>query len=95
MRKIGHLIAGTALSAGLGVASAGEAPTVLGSVEYQAMSAQEMTQVTGEAGGKHRRRGRIVNVNNNTNTNTACAALVAAVCAGDDITISILAAPPA
>jgi hypothetical protein len=91
MRKVGHVIAGTALSVGLGVASAGEAPTVLGSVEYQAMSAQEMTQVTGEAG--KRRRGRIVNVNTNTNTNTACAALIA-VCAGDDITVSILSPPP-
>jgi hypothetical protein len=60
----------------------------LGSIDYQAMNSHEMTQVTGEAGGKRWRRGGIVNRNTNTNTNTACAAALA-VCAGDDITVTV------
>ncbi len=74
MRKLTGLIAGAALTFGVGAANAGETPEILGAVDYQAMSTVEMSSITGE-----RRRGikivnRNTNTNNNTNTATACAA---------------------
>ena len=79
--------AGLALTLGMGVATAGPAPAsdILGSVQYQAMSGQQMASVTGEAGGKKRARIVIRNVNNNTNTNTNTVCLIG--CAGGDINI--------
>jgi hypothetical protein len=76
--------AGLALTLGMGVATAGPAPAsdILGSVQYQAMSSQQMASVTGET----RPRIRIRNVNNNTNTNTNTVCLAA--CAGGDINIA-------
>ena len=75
--------AGLALTLGMGVATAGPAPSsdILGTVHYQAMSSQQMVSVTGETGKK--KKIVIRNVNNNTNTNTVC--LLA--CAGGDIDI--------
>jgi hypothetical protein len=92
MGKMGQLMAGTALGVGLGVASAGEAPTASGSIEYQATSSQEMTQVL-EEGGK-RSRQRIVIINRTTNTNTACASNDLVICAGHDINITPAPPPP-
>ncbi len=73
--------AGLALSLGMGVATAGPASDILGSVQYQAMSGKQMASVTGET----KPRIRIRNVNNNTNTNTNTVCLLA--CAGGDIDI--------
>ena len=48
--KLKHVIAGTLLSACMGITYAGEPPRILGSVEYQALSQQEMSSITGEGG---------------------------------------------
>ncbi len=49
-RKLKHVIAGTLLSACVGITYAGETPRILGSIEYQALSQQEMASITGEGG---------------------------------------------
>jgi hypothetical protein len=63
---------------GMGVAAADPAPAsdILGIVNYQAMSSQQIANVTSET----RPRNRIKNVNNTTNinTNTVCLAACAA-----------------
>ena len=86
--KLLHSVTGLALTVGMGVATAGPAPTsdILGSSHYQAMSSHQMASVTGEAGGKKRARIVIRNVNNNTNTNTNTVCL--ALCAGGDINVA-------
>ncbi len=49
--KLTHVIAGTLLSACVGITYAGEPSSILGSIEYQALSRQEMAQVVGQHGG--------------------------------------------
>ena len=49
--KLKHVIAGTLLSACMGITYAGDAPRILGSIEYQALSQQEMSSITGQGGG--------------------------------------------
>ena len=48
MSKLTGFILGGALMLGMGAASAGETPEILGAVDYQAMSKAEMSRVTGE-----------------------------------------------
>ena len=50
-RKLKHVMAGTLLSACMGITYAGEAPRILGSIEYQALSQQAMASITGQGGG--------------------------------------------
>jgi hypothetical protein len=49
--KLKHVMAGTLLTACMGITYAGDAPRILGSIEYQALSQQEMAQVVGQGGG--------------------------------------------
>ena len=46
-----HVIAGTLLSACMGITYAGDAPRILGAIEYQALSQQAMASITGQGGG--------------------------------------------
>ena len=96
MSKFTGLIASALLTAGMGAATAGEAPQILGAADYQALSTSEMASVTGEHrnGHRHRHRGRINirNVNNNVNFNQQQQAQCLAICAGGDI--NVLAPPP-
>ena len=50
-RKLKHVMASTLLSACVGITYAGEAPRILGAIEYQALSQQEMAQIVGQHGG--------------------------------------------
>ncbi len=50
-RKLKHVMAGTLLSACVGITYAGDAPRIVGSIEYQALSQQEMAQIVGQYGG--------------------------------------------
>jgi hypothetical protein len=50
-RKLKHVIAGTLLTACMGITFAGETPSILGSIEYQALSQQAMASITGQGGG--------------------------------------------
>ena len=83
--KILQSVVGLGLTLGMGVATAGPAPSsdILGTAHYQAMSSQQMASVTGE--NKKRARIKIVNRNTNTNTNTNTVCLL--LCAGDDINV--------
>jgi hypothetical protein len=49
-RKLKHVMAGTLLSACMGITYAGETPSILGSIEYQALSQQAMSSITGQGG---------------------------------------------
>jgi hypothetical protein len=49
--KLKRVLAGTVLTACLGLTYAGETPSILGSIEYQALSQQEMAQIVGQHGG--------------------------------------------
>ena len=49
--KLTHVMAGTLLSACMGITYAGDAPRILGSIEYQALSQKAMSQVVGQGGG--------------------------------------------
>jgi hypothetical protein len=49
--KLKQVIAGTLLSACVGITYAGDAPRILGSIEYQALSQQAMASITGQGGG--------------------------------------------
>jgi hypothetical protein len=80
--KLAKVIAGAALTVGMGVATAGETPQILGAVDYQAMSTSQMSSITGE-----NRRIKIRNVNNNTNVNQQQQAQCLIGCAGGDINI--------
>jgi hypothetical protein len=82
MSKLTGVIAGAALTFGVGAAQGGEAPQILGAADYQAMSTSEMASITGE-----NRRIRIRNVNNNTNVNQQQQAQCVALCAGGDLNI--------
>jgi hypothetical protein len=88
MSKLTGFIAGAALTFGVGVASAGEAPEILGAADYQAMSSSQMSSITGE-----NRRIKIVNRNNNVNVNQQQQAQCAAVCAGGDVNVASAALP--
>jgi hypothetical protein len=92
--KLAKVIAGAALTVGIGAANAGETPEILGAVDYQAMSSSQMASITGEHRGHHH-RGRISirNVNNNVNVNQQQQAQCVALCAGGDI--NVLPLPPA
>jgi hypothetical protein len=46
-----HVIAATVLTACMGITYAGDAPRILGSIEYQALSQQAMAGITGQGGG--------------------------------------------
>ena len=50
-RKLKQVIEGTVSTACMGITSAVETPSILGTADYQAMSKQGMTQVVGEGGG--------------------------------------------
>ena len=50
-RKLKHIIAGTLLSACMGITYAGETPSILGSVPHQVLSQQAMASITVEGGG--------------------------------------------
>ncbi len=88
MGKLTGVIAGAALTFGVGVASAGEAPEILGAADYQAMSTSQMSSITGENRGI-----RIRNVNNNTNVNQQQQAQCVAACAGGDVNVASEALP--
>ncbi len=92
MSKLTGFIASAVLMAGMGAATAGETPEILGAADYQAMSTSQMASITGEHRGHHH-RGRISirNVNNNVNVNQQQQAQCVALCAGGDI--NVLAAP--
>jgi hypothetical protein len=93
MSKLTGFIASAVLMAGMGAATAGETPEILGAADYQAMSKVEMSSITGEHRNRHRRgRINIRNVNNNTNVNQQQQAQCLAICAGGDINVL---APPA
>ena len=49
--KLKHVMAGTLLSACMGITYAGDAPRILGATEYQALSQQAMVSITGQGGG--------------------------------------------
>jgi bacteriocin-like protein len=49
--KLTHVIAGTLLSACMGITYAGETPRTLGCIEYKVLSKQEMASITGGGGG--------------------------------------------
>ena len=93
MRKVTGFTAGAVLMAGIGAATAGETPQILGAADYQALSKFEMSSITGEHRG-HRHRGRINirNVNNNVNFNQQQQAQCLLLCAGGDI--NVVATPP-
>ena len=78
MSKFSQLVAGSALSFSLGVANAGEIPAVLDATDYQAMSAQEMEQVTGEM------HEIVTDPNLDVNQDTKCRVL----CAGGEINLT-------
>ncbi len=97
MRKLTGFIASAVLTAGLGAASAGETPQILGAADYQAMSNTEMASITGEHRNGHRHhhgRIKIVNRNTNVNVNQQQQAQCAALCAGGDINVLAPAPPP-
>ncbi len=48
--KLKHVMAGTLLSACVGITYAGDAPRILGAIEYQALSQQAMASITGQGG---------------------------------------------
>jgi bacteriocin-like protein len=48
--KLTHVIAGTLLSACMGITYAGDAPRTLGCIEYKVLSKQEMASITGGGG---------------------------------------------
>ena len=48
--KFKRVLAGTVLSACMGITYAGETPRILGSIEYQALSQQAMASITGQGG---------------------------------------------
>ena len=50
-RTLKHVMAGTLLSACMGITYAGDAPRILGAIEYQALSQQAMASITGQGGG--------------------------------------------
>ena len=50
-RTLTHVMAGTLLSACVGITYAGDAPRILGAIEYQALSQPAMAQVVGKHGG--------------------------------------------
>jgi hypothetical protein len=82
MSKLTGFIAGAVLMAGMGAATAGETPKILGAVDYQAMSTSQMSTITGE-----NRRIKIVNRNTNVNVNQQQQAQCLIGCAGGDINI--------
>ncbi|MDQ3730669.1 MAG: hypothetical protein M3329_01570 [Pseudomonadota bacterium] len=49
--KLKQAFAGMVLTACMGITNAGETPSILGSIEYQALSQQEMAQIVGQYGG--------------------------------------------
>ena len=59
MGKLTTLTVAALLALGMGAASSGEAPEVLGTVDYQAMSTSQMSSITGESN-------HDVNINVNT-----------------------------
>ena len=87
MRKLTGVVAGAALTFGVGAANAGETPEILAGADYQAMSTSQMSSITGE-----NRRIKIVNRNTNVNVNQQQQAQCLIGCAGGDI--NVLAAPP-
>jgi hypothetical protein len=90
MRKVTGFTAGAVLMAGMGAATAGETPEILGTADYQAISTSEMSSITGE-----NRRIKIRNVNNNTNVNQQQQAQCLLICAGGDINVLAPPLPPA